>query len=388
MLKFKVFGNIPVVITHYFWLMALFIAWVNASTLLEGVLWVGVVLLSVLIHECGHALTARVFGQDSKIELVALGGVTIRSGRRLKSWQEFVIVLNGPLAGLLLSGFAWFGASYFTSLKANSVALFLLSITFYINLFWTIINLVPVQPLDGGKLLNIAMEGFFGVRGNKIALMISVILGAALTIYFFIIHEFIAGSLFFMMTYEGYRAWKASLVLTSIDHSEEFQQLLKEADEDIANGNRDQALEKIQHVRQSTKAGALYLVAVEQEAHILVSKGESQAAYDLLQPLKDKLDLPSLRLLHLLAFKQDKWQEVAELGDKVYRFYPKGSTALLNALSHAQLNHPRETVGWLECLDKSKSVNIPELVVRSEFDAIRQDFLFQSFLHQLATSKK
>src|SRR3546814_18959362 len=66
--------------------------WLSSGTVGGTLVWTVIVFLSVLIHEYGHALTAVAFGQRARIELVALGGVTQRSGTKLNLWKEFIIV--------------------------------------------------------------------------------------------------------------------------------------------------------------------------------------------------------------------------------------------------------------------------------------------------------
>src|SRR5690625_4019364 len=95
-------GKIPVSIHPLFWLIAFFIGWMWTMTLTGALICVFVILFSVLFHEFGHALTAILFGQKTRIELAAFGGFTYREGRKLKLWEEFFVVLYGPIAGFLL----------------------------------------------------------------------------------------------------------------------------------------------------------------------------------------------------------------------------------------------------------------------------------------------
>ncbi|CAH0119122.1 MULTISPECIES: M50 family metallopeptidase [unclassified Paenibacillus] len=104
----------------------------------------------VLVHELGHAAAARSFGWEVKeIKLLPFGGVAVmdESGRG-SAWEEIAIAIAGPLqnALMIIVGWAafrlgWWDAewtSYF--IKANAV----------IALF----NLLPVLPLDGGRIVH------------------------------------------------------------------------------------------------------------------------------------------------------------------------------------------------------------------------------------------
>src|SRR5262249_30239367 len=95
-------GKIPIRIHPLFWLLAILIGWISSNTPIGTALWVLVILISVIVHEYGHALTAIAFGQRARIDLIVTGGLTQRSGPVLKLWKEFFVILNGPLAGLAL----------------------------------------------------------------------------------------------------------------------------------------------------------------------------------------------------------------------------------------------------------------------------------------------
>ncbi len=110
MLRFGRF--IPITIHPLFWVIAVLIGWLNSWSPVGTLLWTIVILVSLLVHEYGHALTAKGFGQRVSIELVAMGGLTYHRGKKLKPWQDFLIILMGPLAGFLL-----FVAAYFIRLS-------------------------------------------------------------------------------------------------------------------------------------------------------------------------------------------------------------------------------------------------------------------------------
>ena len=60
-----------------FWIFSFLIAFlIGGGDLLQMFVWVGVIFVSVLFHEFGHALTASLFGRKCHIELVAMGGLT------------------------------------------------------------------------------------------------------------------------------------------------------------------------------------------------------------------------------------------------------------------------------------------------------------------------
>ena len=79
-------GKIPIEIHGSFWLLAGFLAVLNAQTLMSIPVWVGLIFISILVHEWGHAITAHIFGNKSKITLMGIGGLsTYKANRPLAS---------------------------------------------------------------------------------------------------------------------------------------------------------------------------------------------------------------------------------------------------------------------------------------------------------------
>ena len=203
-------GIIPITIHPFFWLLAAMIGYLQSQSILGTFIWAAVILVSVLFHEFGHALTALAFRQRSAITLFGMGGVTERVNQEpLKSWQEFLVVLNGPLFGF---GLFFLSVYLFDLIKATpgmTVLKIALSISMSVNFIWTVLNLFPVYPLDGGKLLAIALSRFFGSKGMRASLLISTIIGGLTSIYFFIQGQLFAGAIFMMFGFESWRAFSA-----------------------------------------------------------------------------------------------------------------------------------------------------------------------------------
>jgi stage IV sporulation protein FB len=372
----KIPGSIPISIHPFFWLLAGFIGWSSSHSVEETLIWMGVIFVSVVVHEFGHALTAVACGQKASIELIGLGGVTQRQGSKLKLWQEFLIVLNGPLAGLVLCVIA---AAVSFSLPAvqSSPALLKWSYTIsYVNLVWTLLNLLPVQPLDGGMLLSIVLESLFGFKGIKVALFLSLLFSGVLSLYFFSQRSFLVGSLFFLFTYENWQAWKTSKILSEEDQNLAFQHLLKDAERDLSYGRKNEALSKFINIKNLAKSGVIHLAASEYAAAILFDESNYQAAYEILNPLSSKLNPGGLRLLHQLAYRQGFWNEAILLGNKVYQNVPHYEVALMNAISHSVLGNIKPAIGWLKCTIRDGMPNVKEVLEKKEFDLIRNDPLF------------
>ncbi|MBA3238409.1 MAG: stage IV sporulation protein FB [Parachlamydiaceae bacterium] len=370
-------GKIPIRIYPLFLIVMIGISLLNSGfQLYLASLWAIVICVSLLVHEYGHALTAMFFGQRATIELVGFGGVTRRHGHAPTALQEFFIVLNGPLAGIALCGL-----SYFLSLHAESWPLMvqqLLLISTYANAFWTVLNLLPVQPLDGGQLLRIILQGFFGLKGLKTALFLSFVISFLLAVLFFIYHQVLIGSFFLLFTFEGYRTWKNSLPMTSQDDDKALQQFLKSAEKDYRKGQLGYAQQKLIAVRKHAASGVIHTSATLLLAQIYHAQGHNSEAYNLLLPLRDTLTPDLLLLLHQLAYAEKQWKTAIDIGAALYQHQPTYDVALTNALSHAQLGEAKPSVGWLQCAIKNGLPNFKEILSMEAFNPIRQDPLFEN----------
>jgi Zn-dependent protease len=149
-----------------------------------GLVIVAGIMLSILLHELGHAFAGRLFGVNvSHIELTALGGIA-HFGRSLPAsvLAHTVVYLAGPAANLAL----WYG---FDALAMQGVGAekpmlglaltVLASANFYLMAF----NLMPAYPLDGGHTLD-AWLGAVLSRGwpAKIVATAGLIIAACLAI--------------------------------------------------------------------------------------------------------------------------------------------------------------------------------------------------------------
>jgi len=110
-LRFTV-ARVPVRVHPLFWLVAALLGF-SAGDPVFVLIWVGVVFVSILVHEFGHAIAMRHYGESPRVVLHALGGLTIAEptpwGGRWANVspggrQQILISAAGPGAGFLLAG--------------------------------------------------------------------------------------------------------------------------------------------------------------------------------------------------------------------------------------------------------------------------------------------
>jgi stage IV sporulation protein FB len=151
-LKWRMFG-IPIRVNPSFWLVsATFVAhYLWESKVLEFFIGIVCIFVSLLIHELGHASMLRFFQTEPSILFFGLGGMTVPNRRLPHRPSRVIVALAGPIASFLVF------AGVRLSLSVGPWAIerysaFVAGFLITINVGWGVLNLLPVWPLDGGKI--------------------------------------------------------------------------------------------------------------------------------------------------------------------------------------------------------------------------------------------
>ncbi|WKZ40104.1 MAG: site-2 protease family protein [Anaerolineales bacterium] len=179
--KFGTFAGIDVYIHTTFLLL---IGWVGYSHWLEHQNWIEVLkgigfiltlFLCVILHEYGHALTARKYGIKTRdITIYPIGGVARLERMPEKPIEELWVALMGPAVNVVIAAilFAYlFLTSSLVPLNELTVASgSFLERVMIINIVLVLFNLLPAFPMDGGRVLRalLAMRMDY-VRATQIA---------------------------------------------------------------------------------------------------------------------------------------------------------------------------------------------------------------------------
>jgi hypothetical protein len=145
--------------------------------------WVAIVFVSVLFHELGHALVGRHYGYHPFIELYGMGGLThLERGEQTRppSWtSDLAIAVAGPCFGFALGGAIWLARRSFPDLVESAQAREIVRDLLWANIGWSVLNLVPMLPYDGGLALKAVLGRLFPGQGIRMAHRLSVGIGAA-----------------------------------------------------------------------------------------------------------------------------------------------------------------------------------------------------------------
>jgi len=110
---------------------------------------VGIVLL-ILIHESGHVVVARIIGLPVSLPVMIpfLGAFVSMKQRPRTVAQESIMAIGGPVLGSIAAGLCYLGYLAMPDSSTGQLLRALAYFGFLINLF----NLLPVIPLDGGRI--------------------------------------------------------------------------------------------------------------------------------------------------------------------------------------------------------------------------------------------
>ncbi len=135
----------------------IFISFSGGTTaLMYDLLFVGMLIGSIFLHELGHAWGCHVQGVPVRRIMIHGGGGFCEQSRSARFEQQELIVAMGPIMNLTIWALASLATQYL-NLGTAAWAIYWLA---QMNLFLALFNLLPVHPLDGGKLFQLLLLRF------------------------------------------------------------------------------------------------------------------------------------------------------------------------------------------------------------------------------------
>ena len=246
---FRILG-FPVRIHPFFWIVAIILG-LNpggkSNPPEELLIWIAVLFVSILVHECGHALVQRRFGGHPWITLYGFGGLASCDDCDRSPRSQILISLAGPGAGFMLAlvvGLALvatgrsigvqFGTDfdiaqtnlpvarvldigicslYWAPLNSD-IASVLIGDLLTVNILWGFINLLPIYPLDGGRVAREVCTLQHPTKGIILSLRISTITAGAMAL----VGAFAWGSIFVAIMF-GFFAYSSYQTLQAYQAS-------------------------------------------------------------------------------------------------------------------------------------------------------------------------
>lgn len=375
-MHFRLF-NIPVTIQPGFWLFLLFFTRIYRDPSIESLTWGGILILSLLIHECGHALTARYYGIQPNITLEAFGGSTHFDSYTLTPKQQFLITFNGPLfeSSLIILSYALLKSGVF---EHHTYLQYLCHVTMRLNILWCLLNLIPVIPLDGGYLLRYLLEKKFGVKGYKTGIIVGIICVVLIAPYLYLQGFFFFGTLLLIYGFQNFLA----LQQTPISSQENLDFISFTKAQEAINTHEIKKAKNILKKLLKAKDISIKYSAMKSLAKIYFQENESQKSYDLLLAMDPQYLKEGKCLLCRLAFEKQNYELVSRYSRDIYALEPSYDIALLNAKAFAHLNEVDLSLGWLETASKfgaDYKQKIREILDHSTFDLVKKHEAFKNF---------
>jgi Zn-dependent protease/CBS domain-containing protein len=150
------------------WIGAIFFQSGGAVHAVHGILLILAVFACVVLHELGHALTAKRFGIKTKdITLLPIGGVARLERIPREPGKEFLIAIAGPLVNVVIAGLLYSVIRVALPsvsleevdenlLQTPGLDTFLIQLL-AVNVVMVVFNMIPAFPMDGGRILRSAL---------------------------------------------------------------------------------------------------------------------------------------------------------------------------------------------------------------------------------------
>ncbi len=172
--------------------------------------------VSVLVHELGHAVTARLYGAKTlDIRLWFLGGVARLDEMPRGRGAEAVVAIAGPLTSFLIGVLLWVVLPQVTQYPGPALVISYLAIT---NVALAIFNMLPALPLDGGRILRGVLELFMPhLRATSVAAFVSAVVAILLGLYGFFSMNFLLVVLAFFIYNAGRAEAQAAVITDAVE---------------------------------------------------------------------------------------------------------------------------------------------------------------------------
>ncbi len=177
--SFTVMG-IPVHVELSF-LITCLVLFTLTGSFATGLILTLVFLVSISCHELGHASVLKSLRIPCSIHLVFLGGeARYQQGKVFSNSWEILLNASGIAANILL---ATLGFILRDAIQIPIIQLFF-EFLYQVNVFLALLNIMPVYPLDGGKLLTNLLKYPFGYQKSiLISLVVSIAVALPIILY-------------------------------------------------------------------------------------------------------------------------------------------------------------------------------------------------------------
>jgi Zn-dependent protease len=242
--------------------------------------YAALVFLTLIVHELGHALCALAFGSRALITLHVLGGHTAIEPR-LSRGRDVIAMLLGPVASIA------FG-SLLVAVRSHIPEHQGLDLAAYVSLAWGVVNLLPVLPFDGGRVLLTLV----GEKHRSSALLISGALAAVIAVEgLLVLHSPVLIFLFGAAALSSLLGW-AKQRRAEIEHHLGLPEQLERARTLLSEAEPERARELATRVGVRAHSNATANSAWELVAWAELDLGSVEDAYSTLSRIRPTASIP------------------------------------------------------------------------------------------------
>ncbi len=281
------FGSIPVRVHASFFVMTVILGATGARDPARIAIWVGVVAASIFAHELGHAFMGRAFGLAPAVELYAMGGLTsFAPSKPLSNGRRILISLAGPAVGLvvaaivLVTGVLGLTPNVLGSGEHDSLALTTTQTLIFVNGYWSLFNLLPMLPLDGGNVTLHTLNALTQGKGEKAALIVSLVVSVAVGL-----GALATGWIWIVILCVSFAVQNGRMLAQSKRGADEgpLRETLAKAVSDLNTGNARAAITGAETVAANADSAELKVEALRLLAYGLVADGRWSQLMTLLE---------------------------------------------------------------------------------------------------------
>ena len=270
-------AGIPIRVEPAFVLVLGLLGFAGRGTVLAAIEWIVLAGISILLHELGHAAAYRRFGIRPSIRLWSFGGLTY--GEAVSPARTIVVSLAGPVTGLLVGAVVFVVSVIAGSVMASPSGAFELVVSdlLYINVAWSLFNLLPVLPLDGGNVAGAVFRA--ANRGRGWATNLSIVVAGVITVAAFLGGQsYIAILGVFLLAWN----WRARTEMREAPQTRQLGRAWNGLRRDPSTASAMAAA-----VAEETKSPEIRFEAIELVGWAALANGSTAGVHDALDTLGD-----------------------------------------------------------------------------------------------------
>jgi len=168
----------------------------------QDMVFIFIVVGVLFFHEFGHFAFMKLFRYENvRMLFIPLMGAFVHGKKeRYNQWEQVLVILAGPVPGIIVGSILWYYGFTMNSPILQTSA----SILLVLN----VINLLPVQPLDGGRLL----QTLFLTKSSLLPVAFTLLSSLALIAVGYYLEWYVLMGVGFFMSFQVRNQYRSYLI--------------------------------------------------------------------------------------------------------------------------------------------------------------------------------